>query len=128
MIAVLYDGETINTTFKDMDLSAWYVPYINKAVASGIIKGIDGENFGIGNGVTRQDMAVIIYRAIKGTPVDSDKFADDDSISDYAKDAVYFLKSKGIVSGTGVGFEPLRVMTRAEAAVVINNTLKLLNK
>ena len=55
-------------------------------------------------------------------------FSDDSDIASYAKDAVYTLKDMGIVSGTGEGnFEPKRIMTRAEAAVVISNLITKLN-
>ncbi len=127
MIDTLYTGDNANVNFSDVSSDKWYAPYISKAVNAGIIKGMNEDTFGIGNGVTREDMAVILYRILKGEKSEeSDKFADDSNISDYAKDAVYYLKSKGIISGTGEGsFEPKRVMTRAEAAVVINNILSL---
>jgi hypothetical protein len=125
MIDTLYKGTEANTLFTDIDSKAWYVPYINKAVNSGIIKGISEDAFGIGLGVTREDMAVMIYRVLNDENVEAtETFGDDNIISDYAKEAVYYLKNKGIITGTGEGnYEPKKVMTRAEAAVVINNVL-----
>ena len=62
----------------------------------------------------------------KKMKVEAEAFADDSDIADYAKDAVYYLRNKGIISGTDNGnYEPLRIMTRAEAAVVVNNIIKL---
>jgi len=53
-------------------------------------------------------------------------FTDDSEISDYAKPAVTALKKLGVISGTNEGkFNPKAVMTRAEAAVVINNIISL---
>ncbi len=125
LIYTLYNGTETNLQFADVDLTKWYAAYISKAVGSGIIKGISETEFGTGMGITREDMAVIIYRILKGEKTEnSDLFNDDSAISDYAKDAVYFLKANNIVSGTDSGnFEPLRVMTRAEAAVVIYNII-----
>jgi len=130
MIATLYTAEEKEAEFTDVDKNAWYAPYINKAVSAGIIKGMDDNTFGLGKGVKRQDMAVMIARAVMPEEAASEeKFADDGKISDYAKEAVYSLKQKGIISGTGNGnFEPERIMTRAEAAVLICNILKTFNK
>ena len=127
MIAALYTAEEKEAEFTDVSKDGWYVPYINKAVSAGIIKGMDNDTFGLGKGVTREDMAVMILRALKlETTTDKEVFSDDSEISAYAKDAVYTLKNKGIISGTGNGnFEPKRIMTRAEAAVLINNILNI---
>ena len=55
-----------------------------------------------------------------------DAFADDGEISGYAKAAVYSMKEKGIIGGTGEGlFEPKRYSERAEAAKIIYNCINL---
>ncbi|MBO4391784.1 MAG: S-layer homology domain-containing protein, partial [Clostridia bacterium] len=88
--------------------------------------GVDEKHFGIGENILRQDMAVMIYRMVKDkTPLKNEKseseFADFDEIADYAKEAVSFLESAGLVSGTEDGkFNPESVLSRAEAAVAIN--------
>ena len=50
--------------FSDVDKNAWYYDYI--AIASGekLITGYDDLTFGISKNITRQDMAVIIDRAL----------------------------------------------------------------
>ena len=129
MLDTLYEGSYETVEFSDVDSSSWYAPFVAKAVNAGIIKGIDNNTFGTDRGVTREDMAVILVRILNTeTLTSSDSFNDDSDISAYAKDAVYTLKNMGIVSGTGEGnFEPKRVMTRAEAAVVISNFITKLN-
>lgn len=129
MLDTLYEGSYETVEFSDVDSSSWYAPFVAKAVNAGIIKGIDNNTFGTDRGVTREDMAVILVRILNTeTLTSSDSFNDDSDISAYAKDAVYTLKNMGIVSGTGEGnFEPKRVMTRAEAAVVISNFIKKIN-
>lgn len=127
MINTLYEGEEKETDFADVAKGAWYEKYIRKAVGSGIIKGMSEGLFGIGEGVTRQDMAVIVARALGLSGAEGEAgFADDAEISDYAKASVKALKNAGIVSGTDEGkFNPKAVMSRAEAAMVINNILSL---
>lgn len=127
MISTLYDGEEKEISFTDVVSGSWYVPYVAKAVNGGIIKGMSETLFGTGMGVTRQDMAVMILRVLKAEEAaGASGFTDDTEISDYAKPAVTALKKLGVVSGTNEGkFNPKAVMTRAEAAVVINNIINL---
>jgi len=129
MIDALYTANAEASEFSDVNQNEWYAPFINKAVSAGIVKGMSDSIFGLGKGVTREDMAVMILRALKlEITTDNEVFSDDSEISSYAKDAVYTLKNKGIISGTGNGnFEPKRIMTRAEAAVLINNILNAID-
>ncbi len=110
--------------FKDVSKDAWYYTYVASANASGITHGISEDEFGIGMALTRQDMAVLSLRA-KGAVTkirDNVAFADDDQISDYAKDAVSQLYMSGAVNGIGNNkFAPLGQATRAECAQIIYN-------
>ena len=47
--------------YSDVSVSDWYYEPIRIATNNGIITGSDG-SFGTGNNITRQDMAVILYR------------------------------------------------------------------
>ena len=84
----------------------------------------DGEKFNPTATISRQDMAVIIYRLfelsdteIMGTKVN---FSDEAFISDYAKKAVEALSGAKIINGMGDGtFSPKTAVTRAQAAKVI---------
>ncbi len=46
-------------------------------------------------------------------------YADYDSISDYAKDAVDYVTQKGIMQGDGTNFNPRSYITRQDMAVII---------
>jgi len=117
--------ELSTTTFADVKTDAWYSSYIASAVINGIVNGISEKAFGIGENITRQDMAVIAYRAaqkhgISFAGISYDKFSDDNEIADYAKDAVYALKECGVMNGIGDNlFAPKAFATRAEAAKMI---------
>lgn len=111
-------------SFIDVDNQMWYAPYIQKASNAKIVSGISEGVFGVGQNITRQGMAVMIYRAISDKGyfggAESKIFADDASISDYAREAVYALYDAGILSGTDSNcFCPLSDATRAEAAKMI---------
>lgn len=113
--------------FGDIDNSAWYSEYIRRAYANGIVNGISQENFGIGNSITRQDMAVIASRALDAMKISFNEnsvvdYTDSEEIDSYAEEAVRRLSKYALISGNTDGtFAPHRNMTRAEAAVLIYN-------
>lgn len=114
--------------FHDVLNTDWYSSYIEKAASNGIITGF-GNLFMPNNNITREDAAVIIYRLI-GKKLSLDKktsFADDDTVSDYAKDAVSILAGHRVINGMGNGsFEPKSTLTRAQAAVLIKKSLEII--
>ena len=110
--------------FRDVSGDAWYRDYVASAVKAGLIEGNDDGTFGSGKYITRQDMAVIINRALKykGVELTNQKtdFTDADSISDYAKDSVFLLAGAGIINGFDDGsFASFDNATRAQAAVLV---------
>lgn len=120
------DGAADAASFSDVNPGAWYMTYINAAVESGIVTGIGDDKFGIGQNITRQDMAVMVQRALsaKGIAHETVKaytdFDDEDSIAAYAKTAVKMLYEAGVVNGKdGNFFDPTGNATRAEAAKII---------
>lgn len=118
-------------TFEDVKSDAWYKPYVLKAKNFGIANGISDVEFGIGSNITRQDMAVMISRTINKLGLEIDKkdvlaFADDSAVADYAKESVLFMKSIGLIEGYDKEFRPKDNLTRAEAAKVISELLKIL--
>ena len=116
-------GET--KSFSDVPAGQWYTEFINAAVENGIVNGVSDTDFGLGTNISRQDMAVIVYRVatkfgITLPEVRSDKPADIDGVADYAKDAVAALYQAGIINGVGDGkFAPSDIATRAQAAKII---------
>ncbi len=112
--------------FSDVVSGAWYENNVNLAASAGIVTGKGDGSFGVGEKITRQDMAVMIAR-VKNLVSENtaEKFADDENISEYAKEAVYAAKDAGIISGVGDNtFNPLGFATRAEAAMIVYNCLK----
>lgn len=107
--------------YADVTEDAWYEQYIKTASSKKIVSGISDNLFGVGQNITRQDMAVILYRAMQLSPVTSlEIFADDNAIASYAKEAVYTMKELQIISGMGENcFMPLENATRAQAAKMI---------
>lgn len=132
MLVLTFDMATddkLTGSFEDVVSNSWYVPYVQIASSKGIIKGTDNGNFGVGNNITREDMAVMCYRALRSEGVEfefkrnSPNFSD--SISDYAVEAVDTLYRAGILNGTGDNiFGAKSGATRAEAAKILYEILK----
>jgi len=115
--------------FCDVNPAEWYAEYVSKLYKSGITKGISETEFGTGTYINREDMAVLTYRAMKlkdsALKSDSEKeiFADDNSISDYAKEAVYELRALSIINGVeDNSYMPKGICSRAMAFKVIAET------
>lgn len=113
--------------FTDVPKDAWYYDYVASAYNDGIASGVSESEFGVGNKLTRQDMAVLCQRAVtdaeKTAPVRDDcKFADADEISEYARYAVSKLYMAGAINGMGDNmFKPKETATRAQCAVLVYN-------
>ncbi len=115
--------------FSDVDKSDWFYDIIILAAKEGVVYGNDGF-FYPNNNITREDAAVMIYRIVKGLGTFDTKktFLDMNSVSDYAAEAVSLLAGAGFINGIGDGnFAPKALLTRAEAAVMINSVLNYLN-
>jgi len=125
------DEESAQISFDDVSADAWYYDYVGIGVNKGIIKGISENLFGSGMNITRQDMAVILYNVGQSKITANDNvnmFADDEEISDYAKESVYALRDAGVINGVSeTEFAPQNNATRAETAVMLYRFMKLLN-
>lgn len=117
-------------SFADCDENMWYYKYVASAYSAGIVGGKDDGSFGVGELITREDMAAIIARILeaKGKGVDTAElnFADSDEISEYAKKAVAGLSKAGVINGMGDNtFAPKNNATRAQCAVILYQAEKL---
>lgn len=114
--------------FLDVDANAWYAPYVAAAAQAGIILGSDDGTFGVGRYITRQEMAVMVYRSgiQLADKVDPVEFIDSGEIADWAREAISAMQRAGILSGDSYGaFLPNDNATRAQAAKVVYEVMKL---
>ena len=115
--------DSAETGFTDVECGRWSYPYIASGVAAAIINGVSEQKFAPEAFITRQDMAVIVFRAAQCMKLElsgTAAFSDENEISDYAKNAVSHLAGTGIVNGVGNGlFAPKDAVTRAQAAKII---------
>lgn len=132
VLAVGVMKDNVNVPFKDALDGAWYTPYIAAAYSAKLVNGITDDAFGVGTCITREQLAVMIYRAIasKGALQNvstTDAFTDINLVNDYALEAVNYVNAAGIMNGMGDGsFVPRAQVTRAQAAKVIYELIQRL--
>lgn len=117
--------------FYDVSEDAWYYSYVGIAQELGIVNGREDGRFGANEFITRQEMAVMMFRGMIACNIKlqeklpETRFSDDEQISDYAKEAIYFMQKAGVISGMGDGrFAPNGLATRAESAKIMCNVLE----
>lgn len=139
MVRIIYNmaGQpAVNGTnrFADVKSGAWYEKAVIWAADNNITSGKGNGSFGVGDDVTRQDVAALLYRyaSNKGYDVsatgDLSKFNDTSAVSGYAVTAMQWAVGKGIISGTAQGnLNPKGNATRAEIAKMAMGFLKAYN-
>jgi len=118
-----------NLQFKDVNYKAWYAGYVAWAVRAGVTTGTSKTTFSPDAKITREQMAVMIYRyatnkGITLTAVNKElKFADNQDIASYAKTSVTAMQKAGIINGNKSGksyyFKPTDNATREEASKML---------
>ena len=126
-----YTVKKVESPFEDSNNEAAVALY-----NADIIKGTDSTHFSPEKEITREESAVIIHRLLKYLKIKTDEtnykmiaadylFSDHESISEWAKQAVYSLKRSDIMNGTGNNmFSPKEIYTAEQAIAVILRIIK----
>ena len=121
-------------TFPDAEPGAWYERALATAKALGIAQGKPDGTFGVNDPITRQDAAVMLYRAgllkkaLQASGGEAN-FTDADDIAQYAAEAVAAVQQAGWMQGFSDGrYAPLNLTTRAESAVIMHRLLQSLQQ
>lgn len=112
--------------FTDVQAGSWYSGAVNAAYSSGLILGTGTGSFNPNAVITREQMAVMLYRipALASATTGLPGYKDNGKISSWAKASVDAISDAGIMQGRGAGlFAPKAVTTRAEAVKVLANLL-----
>lgn len=120
--------------FKDVGFGEWYYEPISIAYQKGIVNGVSDTAFEPNAPLTRQDMSVLLYKAMSivnlviSDAEESHAFTDGEIIASYATGAVETLTQGGIITGRDDGsFDPLATANRAEAATIIYRVMHRFN-
>ena len=105
----------------------WAYNAIVWAYNTGVTKGTSATTFAPGVAISRQEIVTMFYRyagspAVSGSPI----FGDSSVISSWARDAVQWAKSFGVVNGYPNGnFGPVDATTRGQMAAMIHRYMQL---
>ena len=115
------------SAFTDVASGAWCAPAVAWAAERGIAGGYGSGTFGPNDKITREQLAVMLWR-YAGNPAATEKelhFSDADKASGYALEALRWAVENGIVNGKGGGIlDPQGLATRAQAAQMLMNFLE----
>ena len=122
----------VEGTFADVAANAWYADAVNWAAEKGYVSGVGDGKFAPDASITREQMALILYR-YAGSPDASGmvlrEFADGDSVSAYAVDAIRWAVHEGLISGMENNtLAPQGTATRAQVAQILMNFHQKLDK
>ena len=110
----------------DVEADTWYTDAVAWAAQNGIVNGVSDTEFAPGDDITREQLAVILYRyaAYQGYDVsqraDLSGFGDASSIRPYAQEALSWAHAQGLVLGFEDGsLRPQGTASRAQIAAVL---------
>lgn len=135
MMAAMIGAEPQNAPlpFQDVSEGDWSYPYISAAYRLGLVNGKSETEFDAHSAITRQEMAVMAYRAMDIMRMKIDKseggfFEDESQIAPWSAEAVNALATMKIIVGSegenGSIFRPNDNITRAETSMILYLILK----
>lgn len=119
--------QVFSARFSDVADSIWYSDAILWAAKQGIVSGYGDGRFGPNDNITREQLAVMLWR-YAGEPAATNKelhFSDADAASSYALEALCWAVEHSIINGYGDGqLGPQKLATRAQVAQMLKNFLE----
>ncbi|MBD5150256.1 MAG: type I pullulanase [Oscillibacter sp.] len=107
--------------FNDVTAGAYYADAVYWAVAKGVVQGYGDGTFGPGNAISRQDLAVMLWR-YAGEPASAQSltgWSDTGSVSSYAQTAMAWCIENGLINGSDGALNPQSNATRSQVAAII---------
>lgn len=140
LVTVMYRMEgqpkvDLTAAFEDVENDNWYSEAIMWASQNNIVKGYGNGMFGTKDSVTREQIAVMLYRyyTSKGNSHNGNfaqlNYLDAAEISDYAIEAMQWAVGEGLIKGnTETTLNPKGKATRAEGAEIMMRYIELIER
>lgn len=119
-----------SVTFKDVKAGMWYTKGVLWASKNGIVKGYSDTKFGPDDNVTREQLALILYRYAQyknmdvSARADLSEFSDSGKVASWAQDAMSWANAEGLITGTDKNeLLPQGVATREQVAAILHRFL-----
>ena len=116
--------------FSDVGADAYYGEAVRWAAALGIVTGYSDGCFGPGDPITRQQMAVMLYRFARALGMETAQsgagargFDDFEQVSAYAEEAIAWAANAAILRGADNRLMPQAPCTRAQMVTMLNRLL-----
>ena len=127
------DAEALDNPFHDVAKDAWYAQSVAWAANVGVVGGYGNETFGPEDSVTREQFVAMLYRFAKSENSNLEnhgslqQFADEDTVSDWAKEAMTWAVDASIINGlSDKTLNPSGTTTRAQAAVMLQRFVEFI--
>ena len=119
-------NENLGYPYADVDAASWYGTAVYWARLTGIAGGYGNGSFGPADTITREQLAVMLYRFAQEqgydvtASADLSGYADADQISGYAAEALAWANAEGLINGTSTTtLAPQGSATRAQTAAML---------
>jgi 2',3'-cyclic-nucleotide 2'-phosphodiesterase (5'-nucleotidase family) len=114
-------------SFEDVNTNGWYADAVNWASETGIVNGISSNSFAPDDSITRESLAVMLYRYARVLELDTQarndvykSFVDNGNVSAWAAEAMNWAVQNEILTGkNGNTLDPNGIASRAEVAIMI---------
>ena len=126
---ISYEKQSVKV-FSDVKKEDWFALAVSRLYEAGVITGYEDGTIRPTNGVTRQEAAVMIGRAL-GLDVSGadqsvlNQFSDQGLIQTWARPTVALMLSRGYIQGSDGAFRPEDPITRAELVTILNNMIAI---
>lgn len=118
--------------YADVNADSWYTTPVYWARLEGVADGVTSESFAPDGALTREQLAVMLYRYMDyakvaaPSPADALKsFPDSSSVSAWALDAMRWAAGAGVITGTDGGrLDPQGAVTRAQLAAMLLRAMR----
>lgn len=112
--------------FADVEGGSYYESAVRWAYGKGIVQGSSKTSFEPDRPISRQELAVMLYRYAKSAGAATDaggsleRFSDSGAVADWAVEALRWAVERGILLGRGDGtLDPAGQATRAETTAML---------
>lgn len=126
MVQVLwnYAGQpacVVSTLPADCSSDGFYAEALSWALQEGYVSGYESGNFGPDDALTREQAVLILWRYLGHPSGDADlsAYPDAESVSSWAREAVAWAVSAGVITGTEGKLAPQGTCSRAELAAIL---------
>lgn len=119
--------------FSDVNTKQWYAAPIEWAASAELVNGVGNGRFTPDENITREQLVTVLYNYTRKTENDVSyssnvlsRFADSDEVSAWAKEAMQWAVTHGVINGSNGKIYPKNYAKRSEVAQIMMNIDSLL--